>query len=95
MSLKEPRGRLARWMIEVQDFEFEVKYTPGAKMAVPDCLSRDAVAKPLCQRCFGEIEAAGGSVEAAGEIGEPRYPFLSLGVPSPEEIRKAQEAEFT
>ena len=45
MSLKEPRGRLARWMVEVQDFEFEVKYTPGATMVVPDSLGRDAVGK--------------------------------------------------
>ena len=47
MSLKEPRGRLMRWMVDVQEFEFVVKYMLGAGMVVPDSLSRDAVDKPL------------------------------------------------
>lgn len=93
MSLKEPGGRLARWMVEVQDFEFVVKYTPGSTMVVPDSLSRDEVRKPLCQRRFGEIESAGDTYEAAGDIEEPTKPWSLLGVPSPEKIRSAQEKE--
>ena len=42
MSLKDPRGRLARWMVEVQGYDFEVSHAPGSCLSVPDCLSRDS-----------------------------------------------------
>jgi hypothetical protein len=42
MSLREPRGRLARWMIEKQEFEYDISHAPGQKLAVPECLSRDS-----------------------------------------------------
>jgi RNase H-like domain found in reverse transcriptase len=41
MSLREPRGRLARRMVEAQEFEYEISYVPGSSLVVPDCLSRD------------------------------------------------------
>lgn len=56
MRLRDPRGRLARWMVEVQDFDFTVQYAPGSALVVPDTLSRDALDKPLCQSCFSRIE---------------------------------------
>lgn len=95
MSLKEPRGRLARWMVEVQDFDFVVKYSPGASMVVPDALSRDAVTKPLCQRCFGEIAPADGDAEVAKEIEEERgiACILSGGFRT-RSLMEAQEKEF-
>jgi RNase H-like domain found in reverse transcriptase/Integrase zinc binding domain len=42
MSLREPRGRLARWIVEIQEFEYDRSHAPGPKLAVPDCLSRDS-----------------------------------------------------
>jgi len=51
MSLREPKGRLARWMIEVQDYDFVVEYAPGQSMAVADTLSRDSVTNTRCPRC--------------------------------------------
>jgi RNase H-like domain found in reverse transcriptase len=41
MSLREPRGRLARWMVEVQEFDYEISHVLGSSLMVPDCLSRD------------------------------------------------------
>lgn len=41
MSLKEPKGRPARWMVEIQDFNFTVKYAPGHKIQEAYTLSRD------------------------------------------------------
>jgi hypothetical protein len=57
MSLREPRGRLARWMVEVQEFDYEISHVPGSSLVVPDCLSRDTFAdkRPGCPRCNGEI----------------------------------------
>ena len=52
MSLKDPRERLARWVIEVQDYDFAVEHREGKQLVVPDALSRDAMPKPLCQRCY-------------------------------------------
>ena len=79
MSVREPRGRLARWMMEIQDFSFQVKYSPGRTLVVPDALSRDAVQKPLCDNCKRELVA---------EIREPS------GVPDKDEIKDEQAAEY-
>lgn len=64
-------------------------------MVVPDSLSRGAVDRPLCQRCFCEIEPLGDSAETAGAI-EERFPAVSVaGRPSAAEMRDAQERECT
>ena len=52
-------------------------------MVAADSVSRDAVGKPLCQRCFGEIESVGDSYETAGEIEEARKAGSPLGYPTP------------
>jgi RNase H-like domain found in reverse transcriptase len=56
MSLREPRGRLARSMVEVQEFDYEISHVPGSSLMVPDCLSRDTFGdkRPGCPRCNGE-----------------------------------------
>jgi hypothetical protein len=57
MSLREPRGRLARWMVEVQEFDYEISHVPGSSLVVPDCLSRDTFEdkRPKCPRCDDEV----------------------------------------
>jgi hypothetical protein len=40
MSLREPRGRLARWMVEKQEFEYDISHAPGPKLDVPDYVSK-------------------------------------------------------
>ena len=38
--LKDPTGRLARWAVRLQPFDFTVIHRKGREMVVPDCLSR-------------------------------------------------------
>lgn len=45
MSSHDPRERLARWMIKVQEFHFIVQCAPGSALVVTDALSRDIVEK--------------------------------------------------
>jgi RNase H-like domain found in reverse transcriptase/Integrase zinc binding domain len=83
MSLKDPRGRLARWVVEVQDFDFCVSYAPGSSMVVADCLSRDAVDHPkteesVCPRCLEGVDALRDSAS----------------LPTVQEVLSAQPDEF-
>lgn len=39
-NLKNPTGRLARWALELQAWDFKLEYRPGAAHHVPDALSR-------------------------------------------------------
>ena len=38
-SLKNPTGRLARWVISLLEYDFEVQYRKGTLNVVPDFLS--------------------------------------------------------
>jgi hypothetical protein len=38
--LKDPQGRLARWALLLQPYDFEIKHRPGKDHVVPDLLSR-------------------------------------------------------
>ena len=40
LSLKEPRGKLATWRVELDTFNFEIEHRLGKLMAVRDALSR-------------------------------------------------------
>ncbi|RXN09687.1 Transposon Ty3-I Gag-Pol poly [Labeo rohita] len=41
--LASPTGRLARWSLRLQDFDFDVVHKPGSRNKVPDALSRNPV----------------------------------------------------
>lgn len=56
LSLQDPREKLARWAIQIQDLDFKVEHRNGPELVIPDTLSRDAVPKPLCQRCYQPLE---------------------------------------
>ncbi|RXN27908.1 retrotransposon Ty3-gypsy sub-class [Labeo rohita] len=43
MSRPNPTGRLARWSLRLQDFDFDVVHKPGSRNKVPDALSRNPV----------------------------------------------------
>ena len=93
MSLKKPRGMLARWMVEVEEFQFVVKYMPESSMLVPYSSTGDAVDKRPCQRSFREIEATMDSVETAGAIVEGRQAASVAGGPFVGEMSLAQGGE--
>ena len=89
MNLNDPRGRLARWMMEILEFKFNVEYAPGAALVVRDALSRDAVDKPLCQRCYRPLQHEGEEfVTAVIDVGA-----FGDG-PSVTALRNAQAQEF-
>jgi RNase H-like domain found in reverse transcriptase/Integrase zinc binding domain len=88
LSLREPKERLARWIVEIQMFRFTVCYSrgDGELMAVPDALSRDTMDPEvvLCHRCL----------EAVQEVAEGPVTFEEDRVLSPEEVRKFQIDEY-
>ena len=40
-NLKEPSGRLMRWVLKLQQWDFEILHRKGANHHVPDALSRE------------------------------------------------------
>ena len=46
MSISDPSGRLARWSLLVQQYDFEIKHRPGAVHGNADALSRRQYATP-------------------------------------------------
>jgi len=45
MDMKDPKGRLARWVLRLQGYDFVIDYRPGAINHVPDTLSRNPIIK--------------------------------------------------
>ena len=54
-NLKEPWGRLARWALEMQQWDFEVKHRKGALHQFPDALSRMYEQDELEAAAFEEV----------------------------------------
>jgi RNase H-like domain found in reverse transcriptase len=60
LASRDPNERLARWIVEMQTFDFLLLYErgDGARMAVPDARIRDTMEKSvvLCHRCLEAVE---------------------------------------
>ena len=39
-TVREPKGRIARWISRIQEYDFRLEHTPGKDNCVADCLSR-------------------------------------------------------
>lgn len=53
-DLQEPTGRLARWALEMQQWDVEIVHTKGALHYIPDALSRGFDMEELAS--FSEIK---------------------------------------
>ena len=45
-NLKEPNKRLARWVLTLQAYDFDIRHRPGSEMHLPDALSRLLLLSP-------------------------------------------------
>ena len=68
--MQHPRPRLARWLLELQDFHFSVNYAPrnSDMLTVPDALSRkrfdpSTILSIKCLEVVGKIEEGEWGVE--------------------------------
>jgi len=49
MNLKDPCGKLARWAVELMEFDLDIEHIPGKDNDLADMLSRDPVGVPECE----------------------------------------------
>ena len=94
LSLREPRDRLARWVLEIQDSDFEIVHAKGSHMVVPDILSRDAVLKPLCQRCYNPLQYPNPCMRGNEDVQRLRESDIAGAGPSIELMHDEQSKEF-
>lgn len=64
-SIKSPAGRLARWSIFLQQYDFEIKYRKGALNRVADTLSRQPLSLPSSESGTHELCAMNGPPECS------------------------------
>jgi hypothetical protein len=79
MSLRYPKHRLARWILEFQTCDFYIQHVPqdGSLMSVPDARSRDTMSTDLvlCANCleavanFEDVLAADGVSSRCVQLG--------------------------
>lgn len=79
MTAKQLAGRLHRWAITLQDYNFEIVHTPGKLNSVPDALSRATVARVNEQRDVMGVRAATGETnDAAGLMATDSVAVMQL-----------------
>ena len=74
MSISDPTGRLARWSLLLQQYDFEIKYCPDTANANADALSRRPYAIPLLS--ISAFDAPGVQVSRVREL-QRKDPDLS------------------
>jgi transposase InsO family protein len=71
LKAKEPSGRIARWVMLLQELDFVVKHRPGRQMQLPDMLSRqERVLAMRSAREAQERDVTTAALRRAVETGE-------------------------
>lgn len=71
MAFKEPEGQVARWLEELQSYNFSVEHRAGARHTNADALSRRPCAHTGCLYCE-KRESREGELRAEEEDGSSR-----------------------
>jgi hypothetical protein len=94
MTRTNPAGRLHRWSLTLQEYEFDIEYRPGSTNVVADALSRApaAVLAAIGQRRGPDVEVPGSAAEAAQKTATPEVMVAAVTEPVPAPARPLTRA---
>ena len=79
LNFREPEGQVARWMQQLQEYDFEIQHRPGLKHSNADALSRRPCFEDSCRHC-DKLDAK--SVGARSPLRVMQVTIQSAPVPS-------------
>lgn len=63
MNLQQPSGRLARWVLDLQQYDFEIQYRKGTLNKVADALSRNPIEEGYHPCAYSELTSSAKEVD--------------------------------
>ena len=99
LSMKEPKGRIARWIESLSPFRYQIQYRKGTQHSNADAMSRcpepdDCQCEdstPLrcgpCKKCITRSETMHGIIDSPGEDIARRLPAAKLGLADEDIVR--------
>ncbi|KAG7468788.1 Transposon Ty3-I Gag-Pol poly [Solea senegalensis] len=97
MSFREPKGQIARWLEELQAYDFEIEHRPGTRHTNADALSCRPCAEVgcnFCDRAEGREQGLQEEREEFRAVGQVREVFCGeLQTIGPDEWWREQEQD--
>ena len=77
-SMKDPHGRIGRWLMEMQQYDFDVDHKAGRLHVVPDALSRAPIVRTVESSDHDEVDSTPVCVASTDDGQAPSSPSIPV-----------------